>query len=422
MQQLYIVTQIIIKTLKKVKNDLLIFNSNINDNSFVLGIGKDSAILFNQYLKSVNQELECQLFSDKKEDENLNLLVGGHPLLNKSSFENGNKILEIMSGLESKTKLIVLLSGGASAIVEVCNPYFTESEVIEINHQLIYSGASIEEINLIRGEVSLIKNGGLAMLSPDVVNVFIINDIPSEKIHLVGSGAFIYCENNKTEIKKYVSKYLKENIALKMNAWLDSDERMKFTQKKKMSLSNKSIVISELANGTHLSNILDEVINQQNINSLSFNESLNDSVKVGVEKYLKRMLEINISKSWCLFSTGELSVQVIGSGKGGRNTEFVLRLGKEIFEKNIFSFSNEELNKMIICSYATDGKDNISGSAGGYLTFGKYQQAIKLELSLDDYLQRNDSFTYLNRINCILPMLENSLNLMDIRFIFYLEN
>lgn len=422
MQKLYIVTQIIINSLKKVKNDLLTFDSSRNDNSFVLGIGKDSAILFNKYLKSYNSKLDHQLFSDKKKNENLNLLVGGHPFLDKSSFENGSEILKIMSELDFSVKLIVLISGGSSAIAEVCNPYFSESIVVEINRQLIYSGASIEEINLIRGEISLIKNGGLAMLSPNLVNVFIVNDIPSEKIHLVGSGAFIYCENNKSEIKKYVSKYLKENIALKMNAWLDSEERLKFIQKKKMILRNKSIEISELANGTQLSKIFEEVIHQQNITPFSFNGNLNDSVKIGVEKYLKRISEINLSKSWCLFSTGELSVKVIGSGKGGRNTEFVLRLGKEIFENNIFNFSINKLEKIIICSYATDGKDNITGSAGGYFILKKYKEAKKLELSLDDYLQRNDSFTYLDKINCVLPKLEDSLNLMDVSFIFYLEN
>ena len=134
------------------------------------------------------------------------------------------------------------------------------------------------------------------------------------------------------------------------------------------------------------------------------------------------MSEMNSSKSWCLFSTGELSVEVIGSGKGGRNTEFVLEIGKEIFEKNIFNFSNKKLKKIIICSYATDGEDNISDSAGGYLTFEKYQKAKSFGLNLDDYLQRNDSFSYLDKVNCVLPKLGNCLNLMDIRFIFYLEN
>lgn len=111
-----------------------------------------------------------------------------HPQMSAKSFEAADKMVEFIK-FEKPDRITVLLSGGASALLEKSdNPQKT----IELNSQLLKSGKPIVEINKIRGENSLIKNGKLAERFGKIKwLVFVMNDIPYKfGAKLVGSMPF----------------------------------------------------------------------------------------------------------------------------------------------------------------------------------------------------------------------------------------
>jgi len=89
--------------------------------------------------------------------------VGGHPTPNEQSLAAGKAALELLRGCSADTLVIVLLSGGGSALFE--HPLIDSvslEELQQLNHVLVNCGASISEINTIRKHISAVKGGRLA--------------------------------------------------------------------------------------------------------------------------------------------------------------------------------------------------------------------------------------------------------------------
>ena len=102
-------------------------------------------------------------------------------------------------------------------------------------------------------------------------------------------------------------------------------------------------------------------------------------------------------------SGGEFPSRVVGPGRGGRNTEFVIRLGAELADWP---------GRWRIASFATDGSDGASDSAGGWI-----DPASLRGIDVRPWLARSDSATLLAERGALFPTMATACNLMDLRIV-----
>jgi hydroxypyruvate reductase len=117
------------------------------------------------------------------------VIEAGHPLPDADSLVAGDALLDYLDRLPADATVLVLLSGGASSLVEVPVPGVTLEQLVSLNRRLLAAGMSIDACNRVRKAVSTIKGGRLAArIAPRPVLCLAISDVPGDDPAVIGSG------------------------------------------------------------------------------------------------------------------------------------------------------------------------------------------------------------------------------------------
>lgn len=120
------------------------------------------------------------------------VLEAGHPLPDERSLAAGQALLDFAARIPRGVSVLVLLSGGASALVEVLPQGVTLGDMRALNEWLLASGLDIAAMNRMRKRLSCIKGGRLAkLLSPRPVLCLAISDVPGDDPRVIGSGPLV---------------------------------------------------------------------------------------------------------------------------------------------------------------------------------------------------------------------------------------
>jgi glycerate 2-kinase len=145
-----------------------------------------------------NHIVDALIVSKKGYTESLPwpVLEAGHPLVDEASLEAGMQLLAFVDRIPKEVPVLVLISGGASALVEALPPQITLDHFQKINRWLLGSGLDINQYNRIRRRLSCLKGGRLAkLLSPRNVLCLIISDVPGNDLRAIGSGPLVADED-----------------------------------------------------------------------------------------------------------------------------------------------------------------------------------------------------------------------------------
>jgi hydroxypyruvate reductase len=116
----------------------------------------------------------------------------GHPLPNEASLAAGRRLLEFLASAPEQAHFLVLISGGASALVELLPPPLGIAELLALHRWLLGSGLPIAQINQARKRVSLLKGGRLAEhLGGRAVTQLLISDVADDEPADIGSGLLL---------------------------------------------------------------------------------------------------------------------------------------------------------------------------------------------------------------------------------------
>lgn len=129
--------------------------------------------------------IDCDWFHCKK----TTCIESGHPLPDENSLRAGSLLVNTVASMPEDGRLLMLVSGGASALAEHLMPDVGLDTLAKLNEQLLKSGEDIESINAQRKALSLIKNGRLlSYFKGRLVDVLAIADVPHDDINVIGSG------------------------------------------------------------------------------------------------------------------------------------------------------------------------------------------------------------------------------------------
>ncbi len=143
--------------------------------------------------------------------------------------------------------------------------------------------------------------------------------------------------------------------------------------------------------------------------------------EVGVESWdLCRTMQVlgeGRTEGWgatCLLAGGEPTVELTGTGRGGRNQELALRVGLELRDLEL------PPNGPVFLSGGTDGQDGPTEAAGAITDGGLYKEALAQGLDIDNFLFNNDSYTFFTRLSAGQHLLVPGLtctNVMDVHIL-----
>ncbi|HSR12626.1 MAG TPA: glycerate-2-kinase family protein, partial [Thermodesulfobacteriota bacterium] len=160
---------------------------------WVVGAGKASAAMALALEKILGPRIAGGLLNVKyghaQKLKRIRLKEAGHPIPDEQGLAGAKEMIGILKGLGQEDLVIVLLSGGGSALLPGPAEGITLEEKQATTNLLLGCGATIQEINAVRKHLSAVKGGGLAALaSPATVVSLILSDVIGDPLDAIASG------------------------------------------------------------------------------------------------------------------------------------------------------------------------------------------------------------------------------------------
>jgi glycerate 2-kinase len=167
------------------------------DGAWLLAVGKAAPAMTLGALDALGPRVARALVvsrADCLDDELAGLpqarcMTGGHPVPDEGSLAAGAAALEMARQARSGQPVLLLVSGGASSLMEVLPPSVTLADLQRVSSWALASGQPIDRVNDVRRRLSLVKDGRLmAAFGHCAAEGFFISDVPGDDPALVGSG------------------------------------------------------------------------------------------------------------------------------------------------------------------------------------------------------------------------------------------
>ncbi len=349
----------------------------------------------------------------KKHQPGWRYFAGGHPTPNTQSLLAGEAALELLHGCTSNTLVIVLLSGGGSALMEFpLLPDLSLADVQQLNRALVTCGAPIAEINAIRKHVSAVKGGRLARAAmPARVITLAISDVPVGKESALASGPTLPDPTTREDVSAIVAKYnLRAQLPNRLADWIGSGEMPETPKPGSPAFERAQF---QLVLGMHeLFHAAHRIAESLDCEAFCDNSTDDWPVEKAADFLLAQLQELraaNPRRLVALIADGELSSTVTGDGVGGRNSAFVLACVPKIAAKGI-----------VVLSAGTDGIDGNSPAAGAVADGDTLSRAGSAGLDPQDFFRRSDSFRFFEALGDSVVTGPTGNNLRDMRLLIAL--
>ncbi|WP_420861267.1 DUF4147 domain-containing protein [Algirhabdus cladophorae] len=170
-------------------------NNRIDQPTHIFAAGKAAVAMF-EGLPPAWRSFTPSLLVTKTEHtgaadlgRNVQAFEAGHPIPDKASLIAGERAVSFVNSAAADSRMLVLLSGGASSLVEHLKPEVRFSQLIALTKKALGEGADIAEVNTRRKTMSEIKGGGLlGNFTGKSVQVLAISDVCGDGIDVIGSG------------------------------------------------------------------------------------------------------------------------------------------------------------------------------------------------------------------------------------------
>ena len=399
-----------------------LFHLRAFKNVFLIGTGKASASMAQTMEDLLADRISSGLITTKRGHrlplKKTQLIEAGHPIPDRNGLEGAHRIQSLLKDSGPEDLVLVVLSGGGSALLPLPVEGITLEEKQEVTQLLLDCGADIKEMNTVRKHISQIKGGWLARWAyPSTVLTFILSDVVGDLLDVIGSGPTVPDSSTFEDAWEILRKYnLLREVApsIQKHLQLGREGRAPETPKPGESAFER---VHNILMG---SNLLALRAAQQEASSYGFHTLILSSSIVGETREVARFhaaiaKEVvtsgnPIRKPACIISGGETTVTIRGRGRGGRNQEFALAGALEI----------QGLETVVLLSGGTDGTDGPTDAAGAVADHTTVKRALAMGLHPKAHLEGNDAYPFFEKLGDLLITGPTQTNVMDVRILLIL--
>ena len=315
------------------------------------------------------------------------LIVAGHPIPDRQSVRGAHAAIALAEAVEPDELLVALVSGGGSALLEAPVEGLSLDDTRYLNDRLIRSGARIEIINGVRQAVSMVKAGRLAGRCRGGVATLVVSDVGSDPA-VVASGPTVAAPLNALDISEVFDRF---SIGGPAAERARRSARSPVRTEPDRRLAGPALILADgFAAGQAAARYLSDA---------GLNAELDSDPLVGPALEAVRHALATTPEGTARVLVGETTVEVTGTGHGGRNQHAAVAAGIEIAG-----------TPHRFLAIGTDGVDGPTDAAGGCVdgsTVTDPDAACR-------YLDACDSYPYLESVGALLRTGKTGTNVADL--------
>ncbi len=339
------------------------------------------------------------------------VIEAAHPIPDSAGLEGARQIAGIAQRASADDLIILLVSGGASALLPYPIDAMTLGDKQSVTQLLLRSGATIRETNAVRRHLSQIKGGKLAQLAyPAQLIALILSDVIGDALEDIASGPTAPDPTQFADCWEILRKYrLEAKIPIAVRDILECGAQGKIGE----TLKAGNDVFTRVQNVIVGSNRLATAAAKSRAENLGYRSEILSNEIAGESRdvarrhaaILKRAITEPAQLPACIISGGETTVTVSGDGRGGRNQEFALSAAIEI----------AGIEKVAVLSAGTDGIDGPTDAAGALVDGDTVSRGQSHGYDAAQFLARNNAYPYLHATGDLLLTGPTQTNVMDIQ-------
>ena len=413
--------------LRDIHNHVIKLNLDDYESIYIVGAGKAAAKMLDVVSKILKKRFSGgaitvprdskKYYDDLTKTRHVKITEAGHPLPDEEGVTGTLKIMKLLGKATESDLIFCLLSGGGSALLPLPQKDVSLQDKQRITNALLSVGATINEVNVIRKHLSLVKGGRLLryVKRGSTVVTLILSDVIGDPIDIIASGPTVPDKSTFLDadniLKKYdlwqkpftsINRLIKRGINGKIEDTPKEGDPI-FEKVHNILIGNNSMLCNYAV--TYLSRHVDKVTNLGSSfggEAREFGYFLADlSKKV-----------IRSRESTAFVMGGETTVKLNrfhDNGMGGRNQEAVLSAALKCR-------LSPRADVAILCM-GTDGVDGNSNAAGAVLTPKTISRIKESGINVKDYIDKHDSHSALKMLKSLIVTGRTGTNLNDISII-----
>lgn len=340
--------------------------------------------------------------------ENVVVEEGGHPLPDDDGLQATQRLLGDLAESRAADRILFLLTGGASALLVAPADGLTLKDKIEVTDRLLRSGATIQELNAVRKHLSAVKGGRLLQrMAPAKVLSVIVSDVIGDDLSSIGSGPTALDPSTfqdaldvltryrmADEVPDRVIRHLRDGVSGAIDETpKPGDSVLDFVEHRLLASNRNSLAAAA------------ERARELGFETEIFAEDLVGDVHAQAMRFVRALASRRgRGEPQAVLAGGELTLEVTGSGLGGRSQEFALVVAREI----------AGWDDVVVLAAGTDGTDGPTDAAGAFADGSSWARARQRRLDPDALLGNNDAYHFFEPLGSLLKTGPTGTNVNDL--------
>jgi hydroxypyruvate reductase len=385
----------------------------------VVGAGKATAAMAQAVEGLLGDRITAGLISVKyghtRPLRRIETVEAGHPLPDASGLSASRRIMALLTGARSADLVLVLLSGGGSALLPLPAPGLSLEDKQAATDLLLAREATIQEINAVRKHLSAIKGGRLAQsAAPAALVTLALSDVVGDAPEVIASGPTVPDTTTFADCLAIMRKFAIEPLLPpRVRAHLEAGAAGRREETPKADTHGWSHTHHRIVGSNRLA--LEAAAREAlalGYTPWIYSHQLEGDTHAAARDHAalaRQILEGRgpVKPPACLLSGGETTLRLQGHGQGGRNQEFALTACPAI----------DGAEAVVLLSAGTDGSDGPTNAAGAFADHTSMQRAKQAGLDIQQHLANNDAYPFFQRLGDLLTTGPTGTNVMDMNVI-----
>lgn len=335
-----------------------------------------------------------------------------HPVPDARSVTAARRALDVARGADAADLLVVLLSGGASALMALPAEGITLADKQHTVRRLLAGGATIGELNAVRKHLSGIKGGRLAAATTAPVITLVISDVVGDDLSVIGSGPTMPDPSTFDDALQVLdTRGGRAGYPAAVVALLERGARGGVAETPKPDDPRIARSVARIVGG-RMTAVEGAAAAAR---TRGYHVHVIDEPVVGEARDAARRFAATVDASAatltapaCVIGAGETTVVVKGRGLGGRNQEFALAM------LDLTGPEGPGL-QYLFGSIGTDGIDGPTDAAGAIVDPTSTSRAAALGLDARSFLNNNDSYHFFSALDDLVRTGPTGTNVGDVQ-------
>lgn len=339
----------------------------------------------------------------------IEVVQASHPVPDAAGQDAAGRILAMVQGLTADDLVLCLISGGGSALLALPAPGVSLEDKRAVGKALLKSGADIAEMNCVRKHLSAIKGGRLAAAAhPARVVSLLVSDVPGDDPSVIASGPTVPDPTSFADARAILAKHgITPPPAVAAYLEQGADETPKPDDPRLAG-----VVTTIIATPQDALEAAAALARARGFAPIILGDAIEGEarevakVHAGIARQIARHGQPAPAPA-VILSGGETTVTVRGSGRGGRNVEFLLALAVAL----------DGHPGIHAAAFDTDGIDGTEDNAGAILRPDTLARAAALGLDAKAFLANNDGYSFFKALGDLVVTGPTRTNVNDFRVI-----